>query len=432
MKTIFIIYLLSSNVYSQILVSTSTDFVINQGAQVISNGGVEISSGSLTNNGFFQITRNSSYSNIGDLELKQFANVSGDGYFKIEQDWINDGNFICDQSTVELYGNLKQLITSSNNTTTLFHNLILTGIGIGDERKKELTGVNASTDITGELYLNDRELSTLSNSFYVSNPQNSAVHFDATFQDEGFVSSLSPGYLWRETNNQSTYLFPVGSSDGMRRFRPVEINSQNAIQNYFGVRLNNFNSDDDSFDRNLTDGLSKDLNPYFYHSIKGEESNASISRINIGYLGGDGVFSGIANWSQNKWVSCSNEIPNSIGNYNSLSQDNLDLYSLFHPYILSNTDRTSDVYVPNTFTPDGEEFNNVFSPVFSDQLSFSDIELLIFDRWGELIFTGLGYGCFWDGYYNFSKCQDGVYTWTLNYSKSGIKKSLIGHVNLIR
>jgi adhesin HecA-like repeat protein len=148
MKTIFIIYLLSSNVYSQILVSTSTDFVINQGAQVISNGGVEISSGSLTNNGFFQITRNSSYSNIGDLELKQFANVSGDGYFKIEQDWINDGNFICDQSTVELYGNLKQLITSSNNTTTLFHNLILTGIGIGDERKKELTGVNASTDIT--------------------------------------------------------------------------------------------------------------------------------------------------------------------------------------------------------------------------------------------------------------------------------------------
>ena len=74
----------------------------------------------------------------------------------------------------------------------------------------------------------------------------------------------------------------------------------------------------------------------------------------------------------------------------------------------------------------------MFSPVFSDQLSFSDIELLIFDRWGELIFTGLGYGCFWDGYYNFTKCQDGVYTWTLNYSKSGIKKSLIGHVNLIK
>lgn len=243
MRSILVIIISSINLNAQILVSTSTDFIINQGAQVISNGGVEISSGSIINNGFFQVTRISTLPNPGNFQLNILTAVSGDGYFKIEQDWINDGNYACDQSTVELYGNLKQLITSSNNTSTLFHNLILTGIGIGNDRKKELTGVNASTDITGELYLNDRELSTLSNSFYVSNPQNSAVHFDATFQDEGFVSSLSPGYLWRETTNQSTYLFPVGSSVGMRRFRPVEINSQNAIQNYFGVRLNNFNSD---------------------------------------------------------------------------------------------------------------------------------------------------------------------------------------------
>ena len=110
----------------------------------------------------------------------------------------------------------------------------------------------------------------------------------------------------------------------------------------------------------------------------------------------------------------------------------MDLFNLFHPYILANTDRTSDVFVPNTFTPDGEEFNNVFSPVFSDKISFSQIELTIYNRWGELIFTGYGYECYWDGYYNNLKCQDGVYTWKLNYVKGEKRESLIGHVNLLK
>ena len=426
------ILLFNQKILAQLVFFNNSTCIINQGAQVISNGGIEVEAGSIVNNGFFQVTRNSTLLNPGNFQMSPLTTVSGDGYYKIEQNWINSGNFLCNQSTVELYGDLKQLITSTNNVNTLFHDLILSGLGMNNDRKKELLDINASTDLTGQLYLNDRELSTLSNSFYVENPQITSVHYDASFQDEGFVSSLTPGFFWRSTNTNSNYLFPVGSSDGVRRFRPVEIMVENQVENHYGVRLNNFNADDDSFDRQFTDGQSKDLNPYFYHSIKGEVQNSSIAGINIGYLGGDGAFSGIANWNQNKWISCSNELPYSIGNYNSLSQENLDLNILSHPYILANTDRTSDVYVPNTFTPDGEEFNNVFLPVFSDNTSFSEIELFIFNRWGELIFTGLGYNCAWDGYYNFSKCQDGVYTWKLNYQKGGIKNTMIGHINLLK
>lgn len=429
---VLFIITLNFNIYSQLVIIGNDKVYFSTGVQVISNGGVDVSNGKLTNNGFFQITRQSNLLNTGNIHFSNSSLVNGNGYFKIEQDWINDGDFQCDQSTVELYGNFKQFISSNTNLSTVFHDLILSGSGTNENRKKELLNVNSSSNLTGKLYLNDRELSTLTNSFFVQNPSLTSVHFDPTFQDEGFVSSLSPGYLWRKTDTQSSYLFPVGSSNGPRRFRPVEITPQLSMVNSFGVRFNNFNSDDDSFLRFSTDGQSKDLNPFFYHSIKGEVDNVSNAKINIGFLSSDGDFDGIANWNQNKWISCSNEIPNSIGNYNAFSQVNLDLFTLSHPYILANTDRTSDVFVPNTFTPDGEEFNNVFSPVFSDNKSFSQIELTIFNRWGELIFTGYGYECYWDGYYNNLKCQDGVYTWKLNYVKGERRESLIGHINLLK
>ena len=160
--------------------------------------------------------------------------------------------------------------------------MILSGTGTNQNREKELQGVNSSTNFTGELFLNDRELSTLTNSFYVMNPDNSSIHFDQSFQDEGFVSSLTPGFLWRSTNNTSTYIFPVGSSDGLRRFRPVELNPKDQIENNYGVRMNNYNSDDDTYNRSMTDGFSKELNPYFYHSIIGEEFNTSTADLNIG------------------------------------------------------------------------------------------------------------------------------------------------------
>lgn len=432
MKTIFIIFLSSISIKAQLVASNVQNFIINNGALVIVNGGVEIYTGSMINDGFLQVTKNSNLNNPGNFKINQFVNISGNGYYKIEQDWINNGLFNCNQSTVELYGDMKQFISSSLNVSTTFHDLILSGNGVNENRKKELDGVNSSTDFTGTLVLNDRELSTLINSFYVLNPINNCVYFDQTFQDEGFVSSLSPGFLWRSTNNNSTYIFPVGSSNGVKRFRPIVLNPKLQNNNQFGVRLNNYDADSDLYSRDLTDGLSKDLNPYFYHSIEGTDPSASIVELKIGYLGSDGIFNGIANWNQNNWKSFLNEVPSSIGNYISLSQNEIDLYSLFHPFILANTDLSSDVYVPNTFTPDGQEFNNIFSPVFSNINLYSEIELYIYNRWGELIHVGYGLECGWDGYYNFSICQDGVYTWKLNYHKGGVNITLVGHVNLIK
>jgi gliding motility-associated-like protein len=94
------------------------------------------------------------------------------------------------------------------------------------------------------------------------------------------------------------------------------------------------------------------------------------------------------------------------------------------------------VYVPNTFTPNGDEFNNVFLPIISTGREISDYELLIFDRWGEVIFESHNIDAGWDGTYgvNGRKVQDGVYTWKLNvvFKDKGVPIKEYGHVNLLR
>lgn len=88
------------------------------------------------------------------------------------------------------------------------------------------------------------------------------------------------------------------------------------------------------------------------------------------------------------------------------------------------------IFVPNTFTPDGNEFNQAFHVVASN---ISSLELMIFDRWGELIFTMDDVNDYWDGSYNGVPCQDGTYTWKLSYwNESDEEFQLTGHVNLLR
>jgi gliding motility-associated-like protein len=104
---------------------------------------------------------------------------------------------------------------------------------------------------------------------------------------------------------------------------------------------------------------------------------------------------------------------------------------------LINVCSTDQIYhVPNTFTPDGNEFNNTFYPVFSPGFDPKEYEFLIFDRWGELIFQSNNLQVGWDGTYGKEgkKCQDGTYTWKLqfNFKEGAAKTQETGHVNLLK
>lgn len=92
-------------------------------------------------------------------------------------------------------------------------------------------------------------------------------------------------------------------------------------------------------------------------------------------------------------------------------------------------------YVPNTFTPDGNSFNETFLPVMTSGFDIYDYELLVFNRWGELVFESRNPEVGWDGRFNGQLMQDGTYVWkiTLRSTESQReKKSYYGHVNLLR
>ncbi len=65
--------------------------------------------------------------------------------------------------------------------------------------------------------------------------------------------------------------------------------------------------------------------------------------------------------------------------------------------------------LPNVFTPDGNGFNDLFLPLSLEYVK--DIDIKIYNRWGEVVFSTTDPGINWDGKNMKSKndCPDGVY-----------------------
>lgn len=90
-------------------------------------------------------------------------------------------------------------------------------------------------------------------------------------------------------------------------------------------------------------------------------------------------------------------------------------------------------YAPNAFTPDGDEFNQSWKFYVSgiDQYNF---ELLILDRWGEVIWETHDPNAAWDGTYNGVIVQNGTYIWIAHVKDlyTDLKKTFNGAINLLR
>ncbi len=141
--------------------------------------------------------------------------------------------------------------------------------------------------------------------------------------------------------------------------------------------------------------------------------------------------SGLITWSPVEYLSCvvcSSPVANPDHNYY---------------YVASYTDingcSASDtvhiyydpiIYVPNTFSPNGDEHNQLF---MAKGGNISEFKMDIYNRWGERIFTTDDINDGWDGTYKGQLCQDGTYTWKIelkDLQQNGYE--YVGHVNVIK
>lgn len=93
-------------------------------------------------------------------------------------------------------------------------------------------------------------------------------------------------------------------------------------------------------------------------------------------------------------------------------------------------------FVPNTFTPDGDQFNQEFKPIFASGYDTKGYTMYIFNRWGQLIFQTNDITKGWDGK-NISTgefVQNGSYTWKIIFSikNDDRNKEIVGKVNVLK
>ncbi|MDI1353433.1 MAG: gliding motility-associated C-terminal domain-containing protein [bacterium] len=88
------------------------------------------------------------------------------------------------------------------------------------------------------------------------------------------------------------------------------------------------------------------------------------------------------------------------------------------------------IYVPNAFTPNEDERNEVFMPVIRSAKNYN---IKIYDRWGEQIFESSDLLKGWDGTYKGASCKQDVYNWKIVVSAAnGEQRILTGSVLLMR
>ena len=91
-------------------------------------------------------------------------------------------------------------------------------------------------------------------------------------------------------------------------------------------------------------------------------------------------------------------------------------------------------YVPNAFTPDNDDFNDIFQPVFTSGFDPFNYKLLIFNRWGEVLFESNNANIGWDGTYGGKIVKEGTYVWKIEFRDKYTDERYqeMGHVTLLK
>jgi len=106
-----------------------------------------------------------------------------------------------------------------------------------------------------------------------------------------------------------------------------------------------------------------------------------------------------------------------------------DMYTLPVPVVDNHV-----LYVPNSFTPNKDELNDVFLPVVAC-VDPTRYYLVVYDRNGSIVFATNNTEMGWDGTINGKECPSGVYTYFISYYRyNNLKQELLktGKINLIR
>ena len=306
---------------------------LSTGALVAVKGGV-LNVDSLHNEGTLHV----------DNDYTNDQYTEGNGYYHITGDWENNQTFISDTSTVELNNLGDQNIKGSAESD--FHHLTISGSGI------KYLALNSSS--SGLLSLNDLELATDIYTFQVHNTDTAAIT-----RTSGFISSLSNGGLSRDMNQTSIYLFPVGSSAGTARYRPIEITPSTAASHTYKVRMANVDATTEGYDVSLKDANLCSINPDYYHQIS--QVNGSAPGHLTFYFDNvvDQIHDSVAQWQSSGLWSSIGTTTQTLNTSPTLSSISKSLHSDFSEIPFALAVRSLDITLTSTELKCANDSNGV-------------------------------------------------------------------------
>lgn len=91
-----------------------------------------------------------------------------------------------------------------------------------------------------------------------------------------------------------------------------------------------------------------------------------------------------------------------------------------------------EIYIPNSFTPNDDDRNDLFSATF--QCDYSYFLFVISDRWGNIVFNSNNINAKWDGKFKSNPCPDDVYVYHMEAVQKSNDKKIIrnGKISLFR
>ncbi len=89
-----------------------------------------------------------------------------------------------------------------------------------------------------------------------------------------------------------------------------------------------------------------------------------------------------------------------------------------------------DIVIPNTFTPNGDGVNDVFTVLVNSNVQINYFK--IFNRWGDVVYLTTDIDNYWNGFKDTSEVPAGVYYWVLDGILDSKKYTRSGYITLLR
>lgn len=415
---------MEKNKYILGLFAVLTLQAFSQDVLVVDGGNIHV-----TANGLITVQGSVLNQNSGQIDNSGNINVTGD--------WTNNGgnSMLVNNSagTVILDGSNQNI---KGSDVTDFYNLNLEG-------NSTVKTMELDANVANRLSLGDAELQTNANTVYVNNPSVNAIAWNT-----GYVNSDSlGGYLSRATNSINEYVFPVGSSLLSDNYRAVTLVPNSAATNSFGVRLSDedpgldnsgtsYTGDVGPFSRTVKAPKIREINSGFYYNIA-RLSGASGADIKVDFFTSDGSFQTLTKWDGTKWDELDVNYASSTAGA-ALNSPDVELTKV------ANVDFSHDVYalaelefeigVPGGVSNNSDGFNDFLE--IENLEYYPENELVIFNRWGDIVYKSKPYLNDWNGQVNGSmvlsgdKVSDGTFFYILKLSEDETIEPLKGSLEL--